>query len=448
MEGRSFRDVRIPLCPFSPIELPRMSSVRQIFPSARVESVSRSLREAFLARAPFSRIGPGMSIAVACGSRGIANLAECVAALIAELKRLGTHPFVFPAMGSHAGASAEGQAALLARHGIDEAAIGCPVRSCMETVLIGRTETGVDVFMDRLAAAADAIIPVARVKPHTNFRGRVESGLAKMLAVGMGKETGASRLHERGFDEFPSLLPAVAEIVLGSRNIPFGVALVENAAYDTAHLEIVPGESILEREPRLLDMARSLMARLHFGEIDVLVIDRIGKEISGAGMDTNVTGRNVRGISWDGITTVSKIVVLGLDPRSEGNATGIGQADIITARLLGEIDLDSTYRNTITAKYLDGAAIPLVAATDRDAISIAAATLVRRTPAQARIVRILDTATLGSIQVSEALVPYVRERTDLFGIPSHPRWMCFDADGALAPMEENGTAASVDSGSG
>ena len=415
------------------VALPRMARIRQKFETPRLPNVAEAVAEQIGREDIRARVRPGMTVAVGCGSRGIANLAECVRAVVGGLKALGAKPFVFPAMGSHGGATSAGQRKVLESYSVTEESAGCPIRSAMETVELGRLEDGMPVFMDRCAAEADGVVLIARVKPHTNFRASIESGLVKMMTIGMGKMTGAAELHTRGMDTFGELLPKTAEFIMARKNILFGIAMVENACEQTALLEVIAGEAILRREPELLRKARALMARLYFDEIDVLIVERMGKNISGAGMDPNVTGRNLRSIEWETRPRVQKIVALGLTPETHGNATGVGAADVITMRLYRQMDIAQTYANVITSAYLDGAAIPIVMNTDKEAISLAVKTAIRVKPQALRLVRIHNTLDLGLIEVSEAMLPIISAEPSRFEILSAPAPLNFDAQGNL-PM--------------
>ena len=416
------------------IALPRMVHVRQKFQTKKLDSVTRTVAEQFKRPEVRAKVKSGMSIAVGCGSRGINNIAECAKAVVAELKVLGAKPFIFPAMGSHGGATAEGQREVLEGYGITESYVGCPIRATMEVVELGKLEDGMPVYMDKFAAEADAVVLIPRVKPHTNFRAPIESGIVKMLSIGMGKIIGATTLHTYGMDMFGELLPKTARLIMGKKNFLFAVAMVENAADETAIIEIVPSEQVWDREPALLAKAKELMPRLQFDEIDVLVVERIGKNISGSGMDPNITGRNCRFIEWNMKPLVKKIAVLGLTPETQCNATGLGAADVITMRLYKEIDIAKTYANIIASTYLDGAAIPMIMNTDREAIALAVKTVVRVKPQDCRIVRIRNTLQLAEIQVSEPMLAEIARQPERFEVVSGPAPFAFDANAALAPL--------------
>jgi hypothetical protein len=415
-------------------QLPRMVSVRQKFEAPRLGDIPRTITAEFARPEVHSRVKPGQVIAVGCGSRGIANIATIVKSVIAELRALGAAPFIFPAMGSHGAATAEGQKKVLEGYGITEAATGVPIRATMDTVIVGQLEDGTPVHMDRHAAEADGVVVINRIKPHTAFRGATESGITKMLSIGIGKIVGASTYHAQGMDTFPELLPRIRDVQLRARNVLFGVGIVENAYDQTARIEILPAENIASREPALQELAKLLMPRLQFSEIDVLVIEEMGKNISGAGFDPNITGRNRRAVAWKSDPLVKKIVVLGLTPESHGNATGIGGADVITMRLYREMEVGATYANIITSMNLDGAAIPIVMNSDKEAISLAVKTVVRVKPENCRIVRIRNTLELGTIQVSEPMLGEVRSDPHRFQICSPAAPLAFDTSGTLARL--------------
>jgi acylphosphatase len=416
------------------VALPRMVNVRQKFDSAHLGDIQATVLKEFQRPEVRARIKSGQVIAVGCGSRGIANIATITKCVIRELQALGAKPFIFPAMGSHGAATAEGQKKVLEGYGISEASMRVPVRATMDTVIVGNLDDGTPVHMDRFAAEADGIVVINRVKPHTAFRGATESGVTKMLSIGIGKINGAATYHQHGMDTFPTLLPKVRDVNLAKRNVLLGVGIVENAHDQTAVIEVMPAGQIASREPMLQEMAKRLMPQIYFDEIDVLVIDEMGKNISGAGFDPNITGRNRRAVKWNFGPKVKKIVVLGLTHETHGNATGMGGADIITMRLFKEIDIPSTYANIITSMNLDGGAIPIVMNTEREAVQLAVKTVVRVKPENCRIVRIRNTLDIAQIQVSEPLLGEVRSRPEHFQIASPAAAFAFDANGRLAPL--------------
>ncbi len=428
--------LEIPIAGGLGFPLPHMTRVRQKFTVVREPDLAAAVKREIARPEIAATLKPGARIAVGFGSRGVAHIDRIAKALIGELKALGTDPFIFPAMGSHGAATAEGQREVLACYGIDEARTGAPVLATMDTVVVGHLPDGTPIHVDRHAAEADGIVLVNRIKPHTTFHGAHESGLVKMATIGMGKITGAATLHRHGMDTFPELLPAAARVVLANRPLLFGLAVLENALDHTARIEAVPAGALFDREPRLLDEAKRMMARLLIDDIDVLVIDEVGKNISGTGFDPNVTCRNGRNVAWQGPPFVRKIVVLSLTPETHGNATGIGRADVTTMRVWRELDPGPTFANVITSGNLDGGAMPIVMNTDRDAVALAVKTVVRRKPADARIVHIRNTLLLERIEVSDALLPELRARPDRFEITGSSAPFAFAADGSLEPVEK------------
>ncbi|NIO41142.1 MAG: hypothetical protein GTO41_13780 [Burkholderiales bacterium] len=416
------------------IALPKMVTVQQKFDSPRVGDIATVVASEFEKPEIRSKIKPGQVIAVGCGSRGINNIAMITKSVIDGLQALGAKPFIFPCMGSHGAATAEGQKEVLAGYGISEATMGVPVRATMDTVIVGRLDDETPVHMDANAAAAEGIVVINRIKPHTSFRGPTESGITKMLAIGIGKINGAATYHQHGMDVFPTLLPKVRDVNIKARNVLFGVGIVENAYDQTAVIELIAAEKIGDREPVLQEMAKRNMPRIQFSEVDVLIIEEMGKNISGAGFDPNVTGRNRRHVNWTSDPLVKKIVVLSLTPESHGNATGIGGADVITMRLYRDIDIGATYANVITSMSLGGGAIPIIMNSDEDAVSLAVKTVVRVRPEDCRIVRIRNTLDLAQIEVSEPMLAEVKARPDNFRIVSPARPLVFDSHGKLAAL--------------
>jgi len=412
-----------------PGALPRWALLRQRLDAAEIADVRAAVRAAL--EPVLGGIGPGTRVALAVGSRGIDRIDEVVRSLVERLAEAGATVFIVPAMGSHGGATAEGQLAVLAGYGITPETMGCEIRSSMDTVDLGEVRPGVPVFLDRAAFdGADAIIPVNRVKVHTDFDGPVQSGLTKMIAIGLGKQRGADLFHRQGFDVFDELIPAVAAHALAHAPIPFGVALVENGLARLKHVEAIPAAVLATREAELLEMATASLARLPLDRIDVLVLDEIGKDISGLGMDTKVVGRWFRGPTGAS-PAVQRIVVRGLTDRTEGNAAGIGLADVVLRRLVDRIDRAKTYMNSVTAKTPEGSRVPLTVDTDREALAVALACCVRVTPETARIVRVPDTKHLERLYVSEPALDDVLAtgRCELLE-PLHP--IGFDAFGMLA----------------
>jgi hypothetical protein len=414
------------------VVLPDMALVRYAMPTPTPLAALDAVIAAELRRPEIvAGIRPGQRIAIGAGSRGIARLGEIVAALVRELRALGAEPFVFPAMGSHGGATAEGQAAVLAGLGVTAASVGAPVVSEMATAEIGRTPDGIAVRLDSHALAADGIVFVGRVKPHTAFRGPYESGLAKMVAIGLGKQEGAAACHAAGFGDMARRIPLLAEIALARAPIRFGLAVLENAYDQPFQILAVPAAQILADEPALLDAAKAAMPRVPFEQLDVMAIDQIGKNISGDGADPNITGRYPTPYATGG-PVVTKQVVLDLTHESEGNANGIGTADFTTLRAASKMDLGQTYPNGLTSTVVGPTALPMVLPNDRMALQAAILTCnaVGRAP---RLMRLANTLKVGEFQVSVELLDEVRAHPHL-EIVGTPAPLAFDRVGALVDL--------------
>lgn len=381
--------------------LPSWALVRHDLDPTEITDIDAAVDEAL--RPVRDRLPGSGRACVALGSRGIDRIAEVARATVSALRAAGLEVFAVPAMGSHGGATAEGQLAVLATLGIREDTIGCEIRSSMETVRIGEVR-GVPVFVDRHAATgADVVIPVNRVKPHTDFSGPTESGLLKMIAIGLGKQRGADTFHGEGFSTFAELIPAVAAHTLAHVPIPFGLALVENGHARLRRIEAVPAAGMYEREQVLLAEADRYLARLPVASLDVLVLDQIGKDISGLGMDSNVVGRYYTGPTGRP-PAIQRIIVRDLTDATEGNAVGIGMADVVLRGAVARMDAVKTYMNSITAKTPEGGRIALTVDTDREALDVAIACCLRVQAETARIVRMLDTKHLEWFYASEPLV--------------------------------------------
>ncbi len=355
-----------------------------------------------LGRMVEQRVKPGSRVGVAVGSRGIARVAEVVAAAVRALQDRGAEPVLLPAMGSHGGATAEGQIGVLSELGVHGEALGVPVDASMDVEQIGELSGGQPVYLAKSALACDAVVPVNRVKPHSDFRAPIESGLTKMLTIGLGKERGASSLHNVGFEAFVHMLPEAAGIVLPVLPVPFGLALLEDPWHRLRRVEVVPGEAILEMDRELLVDAWANFPRLPFPEIDVLVLREIGKMISGSGMDPNVTGR-FPGKPVPAETTVGRLAVLDLAHNSGGNAIGVGVADMVTERLAAKVDWPATYANAIASKSLAGARLPVVVGSDLEALALASSTVIGAATAALRMVAMVNTLEVNHIAVSGPL---------------------------------------------
>jgi hypothetical protein len=417
-------------------ELPRWAQVRQSLDATHLGDTREAVAAQFQRPGTGDRLRSGQRVAITAGSRGIDRIDEVVRAVVDEVRERGGQPFVVPAMGSHGGATAEGQRELIGHYGISEESMGCPILSSMETLHLGEVEGDVPVWFDRNAYEADVVIPVGRVKPHTDFRGPVESGLMKMIAIGLGKQKGAEYFHSQGMDEFHRLIPAVANFTLSQVNIPFGVAVIENGYGQLAQVEAVPAARIWEREQELLKIARERMGRLPGERIDVLIVDRIGKDISGDGADPNVINRDVAGVlppSEEPVKPrIQRLIVRDLTEDTEGNATGIGMFDIALRRAVERMDPVATYMNMITAKAPQGARIPLTVDSDRQAVHVALACCVKTRQETARIARIQDTKHLETFWASEQLIPELMA-TGQVEVISDLEPISFDGSGMLEP---------------
>jgi hypothetical protein len=414
--------------------LPNFFRLKQLYNSPSVTDVAGATRAA-LAQLPARQfIRQGMTVAVGAGSRGIANYDLIVRTVCAELKNLGATVFIIPAMGSHGGATADGQLDVLAHYGITEAAMGVPIRSSMDVVELGRVGE-FRLFQDRHAAAADAIVLVNRVKPHTDFHGPLESGLMKMAAIGLGKQKGAHQFHQATvrFGHAEALLTIGRELLKHSR-IVFGVAIIENQLHETARVAAVPASRLESMEMELLEEARRLMPQLPFEEVDLLIVDELGKNISGSGLDTNVIRRDADGsFIRGGRHPVRRIYVRSLHPHSYGNAVGIGMADFIHEKLLQALDPKATWVNAITALMPANARVPMHFASDREALQTALETLGPLDSAGAKILWIKNTLSCEQLLASEGYLAETRARADL-APQSQPAPPGFDAHGDLMPV--------------
>jgi hypothetical protein len=412
-----------------PVLLPRMATIRQRFADNGIKDIPAVVAKEMARPEIAAAIRPGMSIAVTAGSRGIANIAMILREVISAARARGAHPFVFPAMGSHGGATEEGQRLLLEGYGITERSVGAPIRATMETRVIGTTDQGYPVHIDRFAAEADGIIVVGRIKPHTAFHGTYESGLMKMMAIGMGKQKGAETCHAAGFGRFTHIVPSFGRTILANAKILFGLAIVENSLDETYRIEAIAGHAIESREPALLAEARRLMPTIPFAEFDVLVVDTIGKNFSGDGADPNVTGTYCTPYASGG-PRIQRYVVLDVSEESHGNSLGVGMADITTARLLGKTDYDAMYSNALTNRVLNNIRIPLVMQNDRLALQAAVFTCIDIDTLRPRIVRISNTSHIDTFSVSEALLEEARANASIEVLES-PGVLVFNQEGNL-----------------
>jgi hypothetical protein len=396
------------------VEIPYLAPVRQSLRQPVIADVAAEVRRQWQSSSLPSRIRPGDRVAVAVGSRGIANVAPIVAATVETLSDLGAQPFVVAAMGSHGGGTSEGQRQILADYGITERALRVPVKTDMTTVPIGTNSWGEPVLWDRNAWEADAVVTVSRVKPHTDFRGRYESGIVKMLVIGLGKRDGAGQHHKYGVRGLRDLLPESARVILEKTRFVAGLAVLENAREETALLQVVDREDLLEEEPQLLEQAKSLMGRLPFDQLDLLVIGEIGKNYSGAGIDPNVVGRLLmEGEPEFESPRITRICALDLSPESHGNGTGIGLADLTTDRLLAKIDPLPFRMNTLTSCFLWRSKLPIPFPNDRECIEAGLRTCWQPNPQQIRLAVIPNTLELTELWVSAPLLEEVGKKARL-----------------------------------
>jgi hypothetical protein len=394
------------------IPIPKMVRIRQRFDDTKIEDPSGELNKKLGACPSMDQIKPGQRVAVAVGSRGIANLVVLTKTLIEAIKAKQAEPFIVPCMGSHGGATDEGQKEVLEHLGITEESVGAPILSSMEVIKLDELENGLPVYVDKIASEADAIVVINRVKPHTAFRGTVESGIMKMISIGLGKQKGAEACHQLGFAYMAENVPKMAKLMMNKLPILFGVALVENAYDETCRIEVLAADQIEALEPELLEEAKKNLPKILFSQIDVLVIDYIGKNISGDGMDPNITGRYPTPYAHGG-PEVSKMAVLDLTPETKGNANGVGTADFTTERLVGKANWPVTYANGLTSTVCAPTKIATTLANDKDAIRASVKTCNILDYTACRMVRIKDTLHLGEIEISETLLEEARKHPDI-----------------------------------
>ncbi|QDV53380.1 lactate racemase domain-containing protein [Gimesia fumaroli] len=420
------------------IPLPKVYRIRQNFQSSRIENVP----EAVLTELPKINLDkvvkPGETVAITVGSRGIANIASIIKTTVDYLKSLDAVPFIVPAMGSHGGGTAEGQAAVIAAYGITAETMGVEIRSSMETVIVDTTSHGIPVHFDKHAYEADHVLICGRVKPHTRFVGDIESGLHKMMLIGLGKHEGA-KIYHRAIEDlsFEEIIKAVASSILQKCSVVGGLAIVENAYDETALIEAVLPEQFYERETELLNIARESLPRLPFEKTDLLIVDRIGKNISGSGMDACVIGRkfNDHAATERDNVSAKRIMIRGLTEETHGNACGIGLAEFTNQRTVDSVDWKITRINANTGSHPTAAMVPLAYETDREAIEAALQTIGLVPPETSRIVQIYDTLELSEVIVSESYLEEINARDDL-EILSGPFELPFDAQGNLTSVFE------------
>ncbi len=413
------------------IKIPPVYKVRQEFYVNPLADIEASCRQQISALPRLEQLSQGARIAVAVGSRGIANISLITASVVKTLQDRGFEPFIVSGMASHGKATDSGQAELLAELGVTEAAVGCPVRASVEVVEIGTIDSGLTVYMDRIASESDGIVMINRIKTHTAFHAEYESGLVKMLAIGLGNDIGAKSCHQLGFGKMGENIVAMTRMKLDKMPVLFGVAVIEDGVENVSKIEVVDADDIMSREPELLKLSKSYMPSIGIDNIDVLVVERIGKEISGDGMDPNITGRYATPYATGG-PTISKLAILSVTEKSHGNVIGVGHADICTRRLFEAADLETTYVNSLIATVTSVARLPMMLPTDDDAIRAAILTSNIIDFDQVRLVRIRDTLHLQEMVISEALVTEVSAKPNVISV-----------EGPFEMSFKNGTALPV-----
>ncbi len=410
--------------------------MRQHFPHRALPDVPGAVREELEKSGIAAGLVPGARVAIGAGSRGISNIAVIVRAVVDYFKAHGMRPFLFPAMGSHGAGTPEGQASVLAHYGIDEASMGCPVATTFDVVSLGRSELGIETFAGRDAWESDGVFLVARVKWHTSFAGAIESGVSKMLAIGLGKLAGAKSVHAHARTHgMEASIRSAAGLLLGSGKILGGLGILEDAFHDTAQVTALPAAALVEREEELLRTVKTWMVRIPAPAVDVLVVDEIGKSISGTGMDLKIVNRATSGQynPWPGEPKIERIFVRDLSPLSYGNAVGIGAADVIHERMLPKIDVNAGRVNAVTSGSLALVRTPLHFASDRECLELAAGTVGKFEGGDVTVAWIRNTLELGLLAMSENLLPEIRKNPDL-EVVGEPFEIRFDADGNMGNL--------------
>lgn len=407
------------------IPVPNMVKIKQHFQTSELADVAAEVHQTLDDSNVLERVSEGDSVAIAVGSRGVADIPILARELVKAIKTVGGRPFIVPAMGSHGGATAEGQIDVLSQLGVTEEAVGAPIRSTMEVVKLGELPNGLPVYIDKYAYEADKVVVINRVKPHTAFRGPVESGLMKMITIGLGKQKGAEAAHSFSFKYMAEHVLEMAKITLTKAPIIFGLATIENAYDRPAKVVAIPAEEIEKREPDLLQEAKSLMPKIYFPSIDVLIVDELGKDISGDGMDPNITGRYATPYASGG-PNVKRIAVLGLTEKTHGNANGIGMADMTTKAVMDEIAWEKGYANALTSTVTDTVKLPMFLKTKELAVKAAIKTCNAFELDKAKVVRIHNTLEVGEIWISESLLDEAEKMDEDIEILSEPKRLTLD----------------------
>ena len=394
--------------------LPKLRRVRQQFEAVTLADPAARVREQLAARGVRACVNPGARVAVGVGSRGIANLPLIVRTVLDVLREWGAEPFIVSAMGSHGNGNEAGQREVLAGYGITEATMGVPVVTTTESVLLGHTPGGVPVWFDKAALAADLIVPINRIKLHTDFIGPLQSGICKMLVIGLGNQQGCTTIHDAPPAQFAAVLEAAARVILARAPVGFGVGILENAYDRTADIQVLPAASLIAEEKALVQRATGLMPRIMFPDIDVLIMREIGKDVSGAGFDPNIVGRSsARDQFTVPIPAIRRMVLLGVTPQSHGNGIGIGLFDVMLREIFPTLDLEAIYTNAVACRCIADARIPLMADSEEEAVRIALKSCRGLDYEHLKIVRIKNTLSLGEIEVSPALFPVIEQTPQL-----------------------------------
>lgn len=398
--------------------LPHMNRVRQNFDTSAVTDVRDAVKDQIMRPEIRSKVIPGMRVAVAVGSRGIANIDTTVRATVDCLKQLGADPFILSAMGSHGGGTPEGQRDVFAGYRINEESMGVPVVTNVESTQIGSLADGLPIYFDTVALSADMIVPINRIKLHTDFVGSLQSGLSKMLVIGLGNQLGCSTIHERAPECFSDIIEEAARIIMKRVNVGFGIALIDNAYHQTAWIEAVANPGLIEREKELVEISKRFMPSLMVPEIDVLVVEEIGKNIAGCGFDPQIIGHSpVLKETAMPIPKIGRMVLLGLTKETHGAAPGMGMFDVITRNVFDEVDLNATYVNTLSAKLIEEAKIPMIAQDRDEAIRIAIKAQRNLDKNNLKIVQIKNTLDLAEILLSDALLNEVERNKQMTLVP-------------------------------
>ena len=408
-----------------------MFHIEQIFDKNRLDNIPKVITREFKRIDLIQRIKPGMQIGITVGSRGIKNITLIIKSIIQEVKQRGGIPFILPAMGSHGNANTEGQKKILESYGITEESTGVPIKATMEVVKLAILKNGLPVYFNKYAFQADGVIVVNRVKVHTVFKAKIESGLHKMLAVGLGNHKGASFVHSLGPENISRYVEEFGQLILKKAPILCGVGILENAYDETKKIVAASPEDFLKVDQELLKECKDIMPTLPIKDIDVLIVQEMGKDISGAGIDTNIVGGVKAYVKGEyNPPKINKMVILDLTTPSHGNAIGMSIADIVTKRLYDKIDFEATYKNVITCGYLDRAKTPVVLKTDKEAIEVALNTIFKLPRTEPRVIFMRNTLTVNNLLVSKSIYDEIKERKDII-IKEFGKKLTFDSEGNL-----------------